>query len=112
MARSPATAGACSASARSWCASSERQRIDMSDTTSVSVDASGVSRVDGANSPPRATLPEPLQVIKRALESTETAKQEFPDRRLSRLVTAPLDLDEADIARLPEILGMDVLYSM
>ena len=54
-------------------------------------------------------LPEPLALIALALESAEIAKQRFPDYRLTRLVSARLDLDETDISRIPDICGADVL---
>lgn len=52
-------------------------------------------------------FPEPLAVIWLSMQSTAAAKQRFPDYRLTKLVGARVELDEHDVAMLPEILGID-----
>jgi hypothetical protein len=54
-------------------------------------------------------LSEPLLVISLALRSVAAAKEQFPDYRLTRLVSARLELDEPDVAQLPDLFGADVL---
>lgn len=54
-------------------------------------------------------LPEPLEVIRIALQSVEAAHERFPGYRLTRLVGARLELSEFDAARLSGILGADLL---
>jgi hypothetical protein len=49
-------------------------------------------------------LSEPLLVISLALRSVAAAKEQFPDYRLTRLVSARLELDEPDVAQLPDLL--------
>lgn len=44
-------------------------------------------------------LPEPLEIIRLSLASVEAARSRFPGYRLTRLVAARLELDEADIDR-------------
>jgi hypothetical protein len=51
----------------------------------------------------------PLEVISLALRSVAAAKERFPDYRLTRLVSARLELDEPDVAKLPDVFGADVL---
>jgi hypothetical protein len=54
-------------------------------------------------------LSEPLLVISLALRSVAAAEEQFPDYRLTRLVSARLELDEPDVAQLPDLFGADVL---
>ena len=50
-----------------------------------------------------------LAVIARALQSSDAAKLDFPNYRLTKLVASRLDMDETDIADLAAILEMDLL---
>lgn len=59
-----------------------------------------------------APLPEPLQLIKLALNDGEAAKKRFPDYRLTRLVVARFDLDERDLMQLSDLVGDDALCSV
>ncbi|WP_318911059.1 hypothetical protein [Shinella zoogloeoides] len=61
---------------------------------------------------PGGDLPEPLEVIQLSLASVEAARERFPGYRLTRLVAARLELDEADIARLSGILDVDLFRSI
>ena len=54
------------------------------------------------------TLAEPLEVILSSLIAPASASLRFPGYRLTRLVGARLDLDEADIRRLAARIGFDV----
>jgi hypothetical protein len=54
-------------------------------------------------------LSEPLLLISLALRSVAAAKERFPDYRLTRLVSARLELDEPDVAQLADLFGADVL---
>lgn len=56
---------------------------------------------------PISDLPEPLAVIELALRSPGAAKEHFPDYRLTRLVGSRLDLDDADVAQLGIIVGVE-----
>lgn len=51
-------------------------------------------------------VPEPLALIELALRAPETAKQCYPNYRLTRLVASRLELDDADMALLAAILGL------
>jgi hypothetical protein len=55
------------------------------------------------------SLAEPLEVIRLSLASVDAARERFPGYRLTRLVGARLDLDEIDIGRLSDVLGIDML---
>lgn len=55
------------------------------------------------------SIAEPLEVIRLSLESTHAARERFPAYRLTRLVGARLDLDEADMGRLSDVVGVDLL---
>lgn len=69
-----------------------------------------MTHVDGSSSHGTGTaqgdedLPEPLALIRLALQSSASAKERYPDFRLTKLVAARLDLDERDIARFAELL--------
>lgn len=54
-------------------------------------------------------LAEPLEVIRLSLVSAEATRDRFPGYRLTRLVGARLDLDDVDIGRLSDVLGVDLL---
>lgn len=54
-------------------------------------------------------LPEALEVLRLSLRSPNTAKVRFPGYRLTRLVTARLDLGPDDLSPFADILGVDVL---
>lgn len=54
-------------------------------------------------------LAEPLEIIRSSLESAGAARERFPGYRLTRLVGARLELDDADIVHLSNILGVDLL---
>lgn len=62
--------------------------------------------------PTETDLPEPLEVIWLSLASVEAARERFPGYRLTRLVAARLELDEADIARFSGMLNVDFLRSI
>jgi hypothetical protein len=82
----------------------------MSRVLSVAGDALDSQRPSRSQSAERSeSLPKPLQIISLSLQSVETAKKRFPDYRLTRLVGARLELDELDVAQLPDVLAMDVL---
>lgn len=76
----------------------------MTDVSSVAGDAPDFQSDD-------APLPEPLQLIKLALNDGEAAKKRFPDYRLTRLVVARFDLDERDVRQLSDLVGDDALCS-
>lgn len=52
-----------------------------------------------------ASLAEPLQLIKLALNDREAAKEHFSDYRLTRLVVARFDLDEHDLMQFSGLVG-------
>lgn len=58
------------------------------------------------------SLAEPLQFIALALNGDGAAKKRFPDYRLTRLVTARLELDEHDLMQLSYLVGDEVLRSV
>ncbi|PZP54082.1 MAG: hypothetical protein DI595_01195 [Agrobacterium fabrum] len=58
---------------------------------------------------PQGPLPEALEVIKCALSSCEKARADFPGYRLTRLVGARIELDQSDMDRLSNIIGIDLL---
>lgn len=59
---------------------------------------------------PNEPLVGPLELIRLSLISTDTARAQFADYRLTRLVGARLELDESDIERLSDMLGTDLLF--
>lgn len=71
------------------------------------------SRIDNARAlgiqRPTGALTEPLEVIRLSLESADVARERFPGYRLTRLVSACLELDDADMAHLSHILGVDLM---
>jgi hypothetical protein len=77
----------------------------MSDTLSVAASKTDHQLLAKASE----SLPEPLAVISLALQSIDAAKHQFPNYRLTQLVGARIELDELDIAKLPGILGIDIL---
>ena len=58
---------------------------------------------------PCGHIAEPLQVIRLSIDSVDAARRQFPGYRLTRLVGARLELDEKDIDRLSDMLGVDLL---
>jgi hypothetical protein len=54
-------------------------------------------------------LAEPLQVIRLSLESANAARERFSGYRLTRLVGARLELDDVDMGRLSDVIGIDLL---
>lgn len=58
------------------------------------------------------SLSEPLHLIVLALQSADAAKELFPDYRLTRLITARLQLDDADIGQLATIFGDSLLLPL
>ncbi len=61
---------------------------------------------------PGCDLPEPLEIIRLSLASVQVARSRFSGYRLTRLVAARLELDESDIDRLSDVLGVDLLRSI
>ena len=57
-------------------------------------------------------LPEALRIIALTLQSVDAAKQQFPDYRLTRLMSARLELDDSDIAQLAVMFGDTLLRSV
>lgn len=57
-------------------------------------------------------LSEPLDVIRLSFASVDAARDRFPGYRLARLVAARPELDEDDIERLSDMLGIDLLQPM
>src|SRR5690348_13417450 len=110
MARSPVIVGASSANVRSWHASSDWRSTEMSDVVGDATDLQHVGAPQSGQPQPtrrNEDLPESLQLILLSLQSVEAAKERFPDYRLTRLVSARLELDERDVTRLTNILGVD-----
>jgi hypothetical protein len=60
----------------------------------------------------RVSMSTPLVVIEEALASTDAARDRFPGYRLTRLIGDRLDLDEADIDCLSNIVGTDLLAAV
>ena len=58
---------------------------------------------------PCGHIAEPLQVIRLSIDSADAARRQYPGYRLTRLVGARLELDEKDIERLCDMLGLDLL---
>ncbi len=58
---------------------------------------------------PCGHIAEPLQVIRLSIDSVDAARRQYPGYRLTRLVGARLELDEKDIDRLSDMLGVDLL---
>jgi len=58
---------------------------------------------------PTEILAEPLEVIRLSLDAVGAARERFPGYRLTRLVSTRLELDDADMAHLSRILGVDLL---
>lgn len=52
---------------------------------------------------------DPLQLIALALDDAQAAKERFPNYRLTRLVGTRLELYDADMAQLADLVGDDVL---
>jgi hypothetical protein len=61
---------------------------------------------------PSEDLAEALQVIAIGLQSAQAAKERFPGYRLTKLVTARLELDDLDMAQLSDLLGEELLRSI
>ncbi|KSV81716.1 hypothetical protein N183_14485 [Sinorhizobium sp. Sb3] len=59
---------------------------------------------------PCGRIAEPLQVIRLSIDSVDAARRQFPGYRLTRLVGARLELDEKDIDRLCDMLGVDLQW--
>lgn len=58
------------------------------------------------------SLPEALEVLQLSLRSPLDAKARYPNYRLTQLVSSRLDLDDTDLARLSNILRLDLLHAV